>query len=162
MHASYTNLLVFCVLWSLDVTWLNIDCGATSTSKDEITGLTWETDDQFIKIGQNNFLPMNNIIWPIMKTLQSFLNGSKNCYNINLNIQSKYILRACFYYGNYDNLLKPPTFFLKVSAGSNKTFRNVTVITSLSDDPNYHEIMFVTTNETMFPSFLDLKLYTLT
>ncbi|XP_060668099.1 probable LRR receptor-like serine/threonine-protein kinase At1g05700 [Ziziphus jujuba] len=115
-----------------------------STSKDEITGLTWQTDEEFIETGGNNFLPRNNIRLE-MKTLRSFPNiNSKNCYNLTLEMQSKYVLRAGFYYGNYDNLFMPPTFLLKVSAGN---YFNVTVITSLSDDPIYHEIMFMTTNE---------------
>lgn len=142
-----TCISVLCTILGSGFTWLSIDCGAISTSNDETTGLTWQTDEEFIKTGQINFLPMNNIPWQ-MKTLRSFPNGSKNCYNLELGLQSKYILRAGFYYGNYDNLLKPPTFLLKVSAGGGrKSIFNVTVTTSLGDEPIYHEIMFVTTNE---------------
>ncbi|RVW66060.1 hypothetical protein CK203_007273 [Vitis vinifera] len=42
--------------------------------------------------------------------------GTKNCYNLPLEVQEKYLIRAGFYYGNYDNLSKPPTFNLELMA----------------------------------------------
>lgn len=72
-----------------------------------------------------------------MKTLRSFPIGDKNCYNLPFEPQAKYILRAGFYYGNHDNLLKPPTFVLEVDRKL-----NVTVTTSLGEEPVYHEFIF--------------------
>ena len=122
---------------------LNIDCGATrKTIDDNHTFVIWETDEDYIKTGQNEFLVFTNASFYPMKTLRSFPSGSKNCYNLLLVAQSKYLLRAGFYYGNYDNNFKPPTFVLEVDGKL-----NVTVTTSLSDDPVYHEFIFFVEKE---------------
>ncbi|GMN24400.1 hypothetical protein TIFTF001_000545 [Ficus carica] len=122
---------------------LNIDCGATrKTTDDNHTFVIWETDEDYIKTGQNEFLVITNASFYPMKTLRSFPRGSKNCYNLLLIAQTKYLLRAGFYYGNYDNNFKPPTFVLEVDGKL-----NVTVTTSLSDDPVYHEFIFFVEKE---------------
>ncbi|PON66972.1 Malectin-like carbohydrate-binding domain containing protein [Parasponia andersonii] len=77
--------------------------------------MTWETDEEFIKAGGNNFLMTftNDASLYQMKTLRSF------------------------YYSNYNNLIKPLTFILEVD-GKPK----VTVENSLSDEPVYHKFVF--------------------
>ncbi|KAM6578729.1 hypothetical protein CsatB_030566 [Cannabis sativa] len=90
-----------------------------------------------------------------MSTLRSFpklgnsnnnSNSNKYCYNLPLKSQSKYLVRAGFYYGNYDNLKKPPTFNLQLRSGS----VNVKVTTSLDLDPIYHEFIIFTTESSEF------------
>jgi len=44
--------------------------------------------------------------------VRSFPSGLRNCYRINVNIGIQYLIRATFYYGNYDDLNKPPQFDL--------------------------------------------------
>lgn len=140
---SRVGFLSWAILSSVlsDFQWLSIDCGAADTFKDGITGVTWETDSEFIRTGVNKLLPNNTNLLE-MKTIRSFPNGSKNCYSLALRKQSKYILRAGFLYGNYDNLQNPPTFVLQINGNL-----NVTVTTSLSEEPIYHEIIFVTNDE---------------
>ncbi|XP_062081929.1 uncharacterized protein At1g24485-like [Humulus lupulus] len=124
-----------------DESGLNIDCGATIPPPDLLTLRMWVTDDKYIKTGENKLLltPTN---LPQMSTLRSFPKGSNNnCYNLPLKSQSKYLVRAGFYYGNYDNLQKPPTFGLQLQSGS----VNVKVTTSLDFDPIYHEFIIFTT-----------------
>jgi len=48
--------------------------------------------------------------------VRSFPSGARNCYKINVNSGIKYLIRATFYYGNYDNLNEPPQFDLHFGA----------------------------------------------
>ncbi|EXC35084.1 hypothetical protein L484_010866 [Morus notabilis] len=116
-----------------------IDCGATKITWDNITTYAWETDDRYIQSGENKLVSISTTR-DEMKTLRSFPSGLKNCYNLPLKTLSKYLLRAGFLYGNYDNLQKPPAFGLEVQGNS----MNVTVATSLSNDTIYHEFIFTT------------------
>ncbi|PON39868.1 Malectin-like carbohydrate-binding domain containing protein [Trema orientale] len=120
----------------LDYADLNIDCGATIKTK--VQEMTWETDEEFIETGVNNFLTFTDANPYQMKTLRSFPLGDKNCYNLPLLSQKKYAVRAGFYYGNYDGLSKPPTFVLEVDGKL-----RATVQTSLSDEPIHHQFVFI-------------------
>ncbi|KAK2355899.1 putative pentatricopeptide repeat-containing protein [Trifolium repens] len=40
----------------------------------------------------------------------------RNCYKINVTSGTKYLIKAYFYYGNYDNLNQPPQFDLLLGA----------------------------------------------
>ncbi|PON66973.1 Malectin-like carbohydrate-binding domain containing protein [Parasponia andersonii] len=86
-----------------------------------VEDMTWDTDEEFIKSGVNNFINSTNTTLSQMRTLRSFPNGDKNCYNLPFVSRTKYLVRAGFYYGNYDNLLKPPTFVLEVDGKFNVT-----------------------------------------
>jgi hypothetical protein len=48
--------------------------------------------------------------------VRSFPSGVRNYYKINVTSGTKYLIRTSFYYGNYDNLNKPPQFDLHVGA----------------------------------------------
>ena len=112
---------------------------------DALTLRPWLTDDKYIKTGENKLLSTPTNLFE-MATLRSFPQGSKNCYNLPLKPQSKYLVRAGFYYGNYDNLQKPPTFGLQLQSGN----LNVRVTTSLDVDPIYHEFILFTIEEMVF------------
>ena len=121
---------------------LKIDCGATEKWEEKgFSNFKWELDDEFIKTGQNKLLPTRNS-QRSMDTLRYFPDGGKNCYNVGLHLHNKYILRAGFYYGNYDNLSKPPTFNLEFDGNL-----WATVTTSLGTDPIYHEVIYITRKE---------------
>ncbi|KAL5176340.1 putative leucine-rich repeat receptor-like protein kinase [Glycine soja] len=44
--------------------------------------------------------------------VRSFPSGERNCYRINVTSGTKYLIRATFFYGNYDGLNQPPQFDL--------------------------------------------------
>ncbi|PON89577.1 Malectin-like carbohydrate-binding domain containing protein [Trema orientale] len=125
--------------YSYDYHSLSIDCGATNTTFDVQLNRAWTTDNEFIGSGVNK-LVSTSASFPQMNTLRIFPSGIKNCYNLPLEKESKYLVRAGFYYGNYDNLRKPPAFGLEVQSGN----INVNVSTSLSSDPIYHEFLLIT------------------
>lgn len=78
-----------------------------------------------------------------MNTLRFFPKGNKNCYKLLFwYSRYEYLFRAGFYYGNYDGLLKPPSFRIEVDGNF---WANVT--TSMSEDPVYHELIYVTKSD---------------
>jgi len=96
---------------------LNIDCGATASYVDPLTGFTWVPDDAYITTGK--------IATPVFPdNLKNFteLNGlryfddlrPKNCYTLPVTGSSTYLLRVTFYYGNYDNKNQVPSFQVAV------------------------------------------------
>ncbi|XP_078153697.1 putative LRR receptor-like serine/threonine-protein kinase At1g51820 [Carex rostrata] len=97
---------------------INIDCGVTSNTSyvDSFTGLTYVSDDQYIDTGLNDkvssyYTPYKE--YQDLETLRKFPNGTKNCYTLTPVTEGlKYLVRATFYYGNYDGLEKNPSFDL--------------------------------------------------
>ncbi|KAJ4787493.1 Leucine-rich repeat protein kinase family protein [Rhynchospora pubera] len=95
---------------------ISIDCGlpSNSTSVDEQTNLTHVSDDQFIDTGVNYEIAPNyatDELYTKYLTVRSFPSGTRNCYTLtSLSAGSKYLVRAGFLYGNYDNKNNPPNF----------------------------------------------------
>ncbi|XP_042472313.1 probable LRR receptor-like serine/threonine-protein kinase MEE39 [Zingiber officinale] len=117
--------------------WLLIDCG-TRTSYTDGDGLRWQTDVGFISTGENNTVEKGVFVTATQSTRRFFPTLLKNCYTINTPEKVKYLIRAGFYYGNYDGLSRPPTFDLVIDAN-----KWVTVNTS-SPEPVLHEIVYAT------------------
>ncbi|XP_074364834.1 putative LRR receptor-like serine/threonine-protein kinase At1g07550 [Apium graveolens] len=119
--------------------WSAIDCG-----NDEIINigdnlLVWDADADYTKSGINE-LVRNKTARDELNTLRAFPGKSEeNCYNVPIMTQRlRYIIRAGFYYGNYDGLSKPPAFNLFIN---NKKW--TTVNTSKNGgEPFYEEIIY--------------------
>jgi len=81
------------------------------------TGINYISDAKFIDTGVTKRIPPTNIIIKQqLEYLRSFPSGVRNCYRINVTSDTKYLIRASFLYGNYDNLNKPPQFDLHFGA----------------------------------------------
>jgi Malectin-like domain len=98
---------------------INIDCGIASNTSyvDSFTGLAYVSDNQYTDRGLNGIVSsqyaVNQDVYKDLETLRSFPNGTKNCYTLTpVTKGSKYLVRATFFYGNYDRLAKPPSFDL--------------------------------------------------
>ncbi|KAG1339178.1 putative LRR receptor-like protein kinase [Cocos nucifera] len=78
-----------------------------------------------------------------MGTLRSFRNQNKNCYLLPSPSKVKYLIRAGFYYGNYDGVGKPPTFDLMIDAN-----KWVTVVTSM-ENPILEEAIYAAKGDTI-------------
>lgn len=77
-----------------------------------------------------------------MNTLRVFPDQTdQNCYTFPptmfLHKTLRYVIRAGFFYGNYDGLSNPPTFDLHLNGGKWST-----VNTASSSGPIYHEIVY--------------------
>ncbi|CAN0909382.1 Leucine-rich repeat receptor-like serine/threonine-protein kinase At2g14510 [Linum grandiflorum] len=65
----------------------------------------------------------------------------QNCYTLPiLKLSLKYLVRAGFYYGNYDAANKPPTFDLYLDG---KKWLTVNTTLSSAGEPVYREIVYV-------------------
>ena len=99
---------------------ISIDCGGlpeNSNYSEKDTGINYISDAQFINTGVSKRLPLTNIIIKQeLEYVRSFPSGVRNCYRINVTSGNKYLIRASFYYGNYDGLNKPPQFDLHFGA----------------------------------------------
>ncbi|KAL5757687.1 hypothetical protein ACOSP7_020298 [Xanthoceras sorbifolium] len=101
---------------------ISLDCGLPENSKytDDTTGINYTSDADFIDTGTgNSILPefQNNTKqqwWHV----RSFPEGTRNCYRFNLTKGNKYLIRATFMYGNYDEQGIIPVFDLHI--GPNK------------------------------------------
>ena len=144
---NFLGPIMYCFSWtyilaSLMTGWWSIDCGSSS-SRVVDGSISWEIDTNYTKAGSNMRVPQNQAL-DEMNTLRFFPNQTdNNCYVIPLKFPGfNHIVRAGFYYGNYDGLSKTPTFDLKIDR-ENWT----TVNTSSSVDgglPIYHEAICLT------------------
>ncbi|KAK2352976.1 putative LRR receptor serine/threonine-protein kinase [Trifolium repens] len=99
---------------------ISIDCGLPENLNysDKITTINYTSDANFINTGVSKRVqPIGNVtVKQQLEYVRSFPNGEKNCYKINVINGTKYLIRAIFYYGNYDNLNKPSQFDLHLGA----------------------------------------------
>lgn len=125
------------VLIILDVSnWVRIDCGAPTSRYDQ-NGLFWQTDDNFIKTGENRQIPSNApAVLDQWRTLRVFREQNKNCYTVPAPTTDRYFIRAMFEYANYDGQSSPPTFDIEFDG--NKWY---TVKTDMSRT-QFHEVIY--------------------
>ncbi|KAM6601567.1 hypothetical protein CsatA_021176 [Cannabis sativa] len=100
---------------------ISIDCGLSETSGyvDGTTDLTYVSDTNFTEAGENHevtathkFLSDEKQLWNV----RSFPEGARNCYTLKpVNGKGeRYLIRARFMYGNYDNKNRIPEFDLYI------------------------------------------------
>ncbi|WRX27298.1 Serine-threonine/tyrosine-protein kinase [Theobroma cacao] len=106
------------MLNSLRAGFTSIDCGIVNGYTDESTSLYYYPDtllEAMAEIGMNANISdeyMTSASNQQLRTLRSFPNGSRNCYNLKVEIGKTILVRASFMYGNYDGLNLTPTFDL--------------------------------------------------
>lgn len=123
--------------------WVRIDCGS-DTSYNDANGDTWETDEDYIKTGDNKQVPQSsssNV--EQLNTLRVFTDQNKNCYTLPTPTSTKYLVRAMFLYGNYDGLSNPPVFDLQFDGN-----KWATVVTTITDFV-YHEMVYATKGDSI-------------
>ncbi|GMN37085.1 hypothetical protein TIFTF001_006525 [Ficus carica] len=100
---------------------LSIDCGSLDSSYvDETTGFTYHSDEGFTETGENREI-VNAYKVQLQtnerqfRNVRSFPEGIRNCYTLKPTLGdqgTRYMIRARFMYGNYDNENLAPTFDL--------------------------------------------------
>ncbi|KMZ71905.1 putative Protein kinase [Zostera marina] len=100
----------------MDDGFISIDCGQEKNYTDTPTGLRYVSDfDGFVDTGETHKIPTDMEQYATNRQgyhLRSFPNGSKNCYRLRVDENKKYLIRASFMYGNYDQRNNPPQFDL--------------------------------------------------
>jgi len=93
---------------------ISIDCGAPEdvTYTESTTGINYTSDANLINTGVRKSIAseFKEKYQRQMWTVRSFPEGKRNCYKINIMRNSKYLIRTCYLYGNYDGLNKTPQF----------------------------------------------------
>ncbi|XP_063948727.1 probable LRR receptor-like serine/threonine-protein kinase At1g07550 [Daucus carota subsp. sativus] len=125
--------------------WRSIDCGTNRTQYEGM--LQWEMDSSYTETGLN-ILVQNKTTREELNTLRFFPNNIQdNCYSVPAEtLIARYIIRAGFYYGNYDGLSRPPAFSL---------FINDVIWTTINTaknngEPFYKEIMYESNGSGVF------------
>ncbi|AET01539.2 putative transferase, protein kinase RLK-Pelle-LRR-I-1 family [Medicago truncatula] len=146
---------------------ISIDCGLSELSSysETDTGINYISDAKFIDSGVSKRIPPTEIIVKQqLEHVRSFPSGVRNCYRINVTSDTKYLIRASFYYGNYDDLNEPPQFDLHFGANVWDTvkFTNLSLIATseiiYTPSQDYIQPCLVNTgNGTPFISSIELR-----
>ncbi|KAJ6775299.1 hypothetical protein OIU79_018472 [Salix purpurea] len=121
---------------------VSIDCGASETYTDDNT-LEWIGDDGMFKDTQSEVVQSSNTVSHVMSTLRVFTSLKKNCYTITDIKGSLVLVRASFFYGNYDKKSSPPSFDLLLDGNYWST-----VNTTLDNEPDIYEVMYFVKSDT--------------
>ncbi|XP_068498666.1 LRR receptor-like serine/threonine-protein kinase IOS1 [Phaseolus vulgaris] len=125
---------------------ISIDCGASADEKytEESTGIDYISDANFITTGVSKSIAsdLKGMSQQQMWNVRSFPEGRRNCYKINITINSKYLIRTVYLYGNYDGLNKTPKFGLLLGPNfwHTVTIHNASIF-------QYNEIIHVPTQD---------------
>ncbi|KAJ4833994.1 hypothetical protein Tsubulata_016525 [Turnera subulata] len=120
---------------------VSIDCGASGSYTDENL-IIWMGDDTVMDNGQSIAIQSNSISH-VMATLRVFTTRKKNCYSITTTKGAQVLVRASFFYGNYDKKSAPPSFELHFDGNYWDTIK-----TSL-DQLVYNEVIYVPKSDVM-------------
>ncbi|GLJ45084.1 hypothetical protein SUGI_0949110 [Cryptomeria japonica] len=144
---------------------IHLDCGAVGGYNDA-RGISWTSDEQYINSGEKrSILTDQSEVDQPLKHLRCFPQGKRNCYNLPAVRGIKYLIRACFLYGNYDGRESQPQFELLVDANfwatvvinnSNKTFCNG--INAMARGPSINVCLACSTDDVPFISTLEFRL----
>ncbi|XP_037474295.1 putative leucine-rich repeat receptor-like protein kinase At2g19210 [Triticum dicoccoides] len=101
---------------------ISIDCGFPGTTSyvDSTTELSYAPDAAFTDTGSNHnisveYMKPQSLLSKTYHNLRSFPDGTRNCYTLRSLVPGlKYLLRASFFYGNYDGLDRIPIFDLHI------------------------------------------------
>ncbi|TVU31792.1 hypothetical protein EJB05_23493 [Eragrostis curvula] len=96
---------------------ISLDCGGAEDHTDAI-GIQWTSDANFVSGGQTaQLLVQNNLHKQQFATVRYFpADNRKYCYTMNVRNRTRYLVRASFLYGNFDNSNVYPKFDLSLGA----------------------------------------------
>ncbi|XP_054781394.1 probable LRR receptor-like serine/threonine-protein kinase At5g59680 [Prosopis cineraria] len=126
-------------------TFITIDCGSNTSLSSDI--FPWQADDSYVQNGDSYVVQYTSTIPLYMSetaisTLRAFPTLKKNCYTVNVGEGRKVLVRASFFYGNYDGKESPPTFELHFDGNFWAT------VNTSSLRGVYHEAIYVTKRNT--------------
>jgi hypothetical protein len=99
-------------------------------------------DSDMFQDSQAEVVQSSKTMSPVMSTLTVFTTRKKNCYSISENKGDLLLVRASFFYGNYDKKSSPPSFDMHIDGND-----WATVKTSL-DQLVYYEVVYVSKGDT--------------
>ncbi|XP_062082453.1 probable LRR receptor-like serine/threonine-protein kinase At1g67720 [Humulus lupulus] len=121
---------------------VSLDCGGDDSFTDDI-GIMWSPDT--LAYGETTSIAVAKETMRQYKTLRHFpADSRKYCYTLNVTSRTRYLIRATFLYGNFDNNNVYPTFDIFLGA----THWSNIVITS-ADRIETRELIFLATTSTI-------------
>ena len=122
-----------------------MDCGLPGTESpytEKQTGLVFFSDADFISSGKSGKVRTGDIgVYKPHDFLRYFPDGARNCYNIRVKPDTKYLIRVCFVYGNYDGFNVVPRFDLYIGP-------NMWTVVDSSDNQE-EEIIHITNSSSL-------------
>uniref|UniRef100_A0A0E0BR96 Protein kinase domain-containing protein n=1 Tax=Oryza glumipatula TaxID=40148 RepID=A0A0E0BR96_9ORYZ len=110
------HLNVPCVIVMRWQRFISLDCGGDGDFTDDI-GIQWTSDDKFVYGGKTANLSVQNDLPKQLKTVRYFpVDDRKYCYTMNVSERTRYLVRATFLYGNFENSNIFPKFDLSLGA----------------------------------------------
>ncbi|XP_041998714.1 probable LRR receptor-like serine/threonine-protein kinase At1g67720 isoform X2 [Salvia splendens] len=123
---------------------VSVDCGGSNNFTDEI-GLEWSPDN-YMLTGDIVNIVVANETRKQYKTLRSFpADDNKYCYTFNVVSRTRYLIRATFLYGNFDN---NNNVYPKFDISFGPT-RWATIIISDANTIELQELIFLATDPTI-------------
>ncbi|GMI93761.1 IMPAIRED OOMYCETE SUSCEPTIBILITY 1 [Hibiscus trionum] len=162
--------LAIVVIYAQDQSgFISLDCGSPEDTRytEATTGINYISDEAYTQTG------VSRTVLPEFRTnmqrqvvyVRSFPEGERNCYNLTLRKEDRYLIRASFMYGNYDERNEIPEFdlYLGPSLWTTVILQNSSPDTSweliYTLQSNYLHICLVNTGKgTPFISALELRL----
>ena len=114
------------------------------------TDINYISDAKFIDTGVTKKIAASDIRQELQH-VRSFPSGVRNCYRINVTSGAKYLIRASFYYGNYDDLNEPPQFDLHFGANVWDTVKFSTNLSDITDS----EIIYTPSQDHIQPCLVN-------
>lgn len=119
---------------------VSVDCGGKESYTDEI-GLEWTPDTQMVS-GETANISVTNETRKQYQTLRYFpADSRKYCYTLNVTKRTRYLIRATFLYGNFDNNNVYPKF--DISLGPTNW---ATIVIADASKIEYAELIFLATD----------------
>ncbi|XP_024006200.1 probable LRR receptor-like serine/threonine-protein kinase At1g51860 isoform X2 [Eutrema salsugineum] len=146
-------IIVFTVLRSVKAQnqagFISLDCGLVpknTTYVEKTTNITYKSDADYIDSGSVGKIKdaYTTLFQQQVWALRSFPEGERNCYNVNLTANRKYLIRGTFVYGNYDGLNQFPSFDLHIGATKWSSVKILGVTNT-----SMHEIFHVVTQDSL-------------
>ncbi|EFH53741.1 predicted protein [Arabidopsis lyrata subsp. lyrata] len=102
---------------------ISLDCGLPLNEPpytESETGIQFSSDENFIQSGKTGRIPKNLESDNLKQyaTVRYFPDGIRNCYDLRVEEGRNYLIRATFFYGNFDGLNVSPEFDMHI--GPNK------------------------------------------
>ncbi|KAI6685696.1 hypothetical protein NL676_031609 [Syzygium grande] len=134
-----------------------IDCGSQTRYHDE-SDRYWDADNGYTETGDNKDIQLHSSPNSTqLDTLRVFPKHKRNCYTLPAEASSTplgevtYLIRASFYYGNYDGHSHPPTFELEVEG-----MKWATIVTS-NTEPQFYELLYYSKKENISVCLVQTK-----
>lgn len=96
-----------------------MDCGLSANEPpytDSSNKLTYSSDAKFVEGGKSGTIQkhLEANYSKAYTTVRYFPDGTRNCYNLNVTQDTRYLVTASFVYGNYDGMDSNPNFDLYI------------------------------------------------